>query len=536
MASQASDLRSERGQVKNLAANTSSVKSDRRGMEQRPEIDLVDFAPSDIDIFAEVERPRSKLPAVLVSLVALCGFGAVVWYGYSWGNLAAKDGELPIITADLDSEKIRPSEPGGLEVPHQDTLVLNQLEPSGIEDQEESLLPPPETPMTPPLASLAEPADRVGDTSTPTIAATESLSDQSIDGALEEALSDAGDVAMEGTVPDAGDSLALDRLVAEVQSKGVLAEAPSDSNSNLSAQTPAATEAPATAEISAATATPTPPLKPGLQAEGEASVVEPIVKDVGTAAVAPTLNGESLAAEAVDTASLAAPQVATVEPTEIPATDPEVEATEPVEAEPLLQDVTPKIAAKARGALPDVSSAGIEESSREAIQPAEVQVSELSPLVPDDSKSAASRAGSIDEPAIPDAKPVANTPKLAEAKASQAESITSPPILEKLDTVQPAEPAVAPAKIKPAAKSGPSYGIQLASVRSNAAAEAEWRRLQQRHGDLLGDMSLVTRQVDLGDRGIFHRIQTGPFPNRTTAADMCSQLKAQQQDCLVVRR
>ena len=527
MASQASDLRSEGGQVRSLAANTSSVTSDRRGVEQRPDIDLVDFAPSEVDIFAEVDRPRSKLPAVLVSLVALCGFGAVVWYGYSWGSLAAKDGELPIITAELDSEKIRPSDPGGLEVPHQDTLVLNQLEPNEIESQEQSLLPPPETPITPPQPTLAEPTETeaVGDSSSQPLATAEVPSSQPVDSAPEEEPSAAGEAAVEGDVPDASDSLALDRLVAEVQSKGVLTEAAKEPGDALSA------EAPSTADASLTAKTPTPPSKPSLQAKSETQLME----DVAAAAVSPALDGESPAAEASDMASPAAPQVTAVETAEIPAADSRTETNEPVEAEPLLQDVTPKIAAKARGALPEAPSRGVQEQTREPIQPADVQVSELPPLDPKASESAASSADPIDEPAA-SLKPETDAPKLAEAKASQSESIVSPPILEKLDTVQPAKPAAAPAKIQPPAKSGPSYGIQLASVRTNAAAEAEWQRLQQRHGDLLGDMNLITRQVDLGDRGIYHRIQTGPFPNRTTAADMCSQLKAQKQDCLVVRR
>ncbi len=41
--------------------------------------------------------------------------------------------------------------------------------------------------------------------------------------------------------------------------------------------------------------------------------------------------------------------------------------------------------------------------------------------------------------------------------------------------------------------------------------------------------------TDLGDRGIFYRIRTGPFPNRATAQDMCAQIEAAKLACLVVR-
>ncbi len=83
---------------------------------------------------------------------------------------------------------------------------------------------------------------------------------------------------------------------------------------------------------------------------------------------------------------------------------------------------------------------------------------------------------------------------------------------------------------------GAVYAVQLASVRSQEAAEGEWARLQKSHPDLLGDMELTVRSADLGDRGTFYRIQTGPFPNQATAEDMCWQLRAEKLDCLVLRR
>ena len=80
------------------------------------------------------------------------------------------------------------------------------------------------------------------------------------------------------------------------------------------------------------------------------------------------------------------------------------------------------------------------------------------------------------------------------------------------------------------------YFLQLASVKSEAAAKGEWGRLQKSHGEILGDMDLNVQSADLGDRGVFYRIQTGPFPNKATAEDLCWQLRAEKQDCLVVRR
>jgi cell division septation protein DedD len=79
------------------------------------------------------------------------------------------------------------------------------------------------------------------------------------------------------------------------------------------------------------------------------------------------------------------------------------------------------------------------------------------------------------------------------------------------------------------------YFVQLASVKSDAGARKEWARMQRAHPDLLGDLELSVQSADLGERGIFFRIRTGPFPNKATAQDMCWQIKAAKLDCLVVR-
>ncbi len=79
------------------------------------------------------------------------------------------------------------------------------------------------------------------------------------------------------------------------------------------------------------------------------------------------------------------------------------------------------------------------------------------------------------------------------------------------------------------------YFVQLASVKSDAGARKEWGRMQRVHPDLLGDLELSVQSADLGERGMFFRIRTGPFPNRATAQDICWQIKAAKLGCLVVR-
>ena len=81
-----------------------------------------------------------------------------------------------------------------------------------------------------------------------------------------------------------------------------------------------------------------------------------------------------------------------------------------------------------------------------------------------------------------------------------------------------------------------AYAVQLAALNSERSASDAWARLRRKHPDLLGDLTMSVERADLGERGIFYRLRTGPFPNRATAEDMCWQLRSQKLDCLVVKR
>ncbi len=77
--------------------------------------------------------------------------------------------------------------------------------------------------------------------------------------------------------------------------------------------------------------------------------------------------------------------------------------------------------------------------------------------------------------------------------------------------------------------------IQLGSYRSAAEAERAWKRLSAREELLLGDLDPLVARADLGDRGIFHRLQAGPFESVKAAQAACARLKQRKLGCLVVR-
>jgi len=99
---------------------------------------------------------RSRLLPVATAVFALLGFAGIIWYAYQWsvGDIAPE--ELPVIRAEATPSKIRPESPGGLEVPYQETLALNDIRPDPEKPQVERLLPPPETPLPPPRIAVPE--------------------------------------------------------------------------------------------------------------------------------------------------------------------------------------------------------------------------------------------------------------------------------------------------------------------------------------------------------------------------------------------
>jgi cell division septation protein DedD len=92
---------------------------------------------------------RGRFLPVLLALLSLAAFGGIVWTAYTWGIGAVGPEELPVIRAEAEPEKVRPESVGGLEIPHQDKMVLNEVTPDPEKPQVERLLPPPETPKPP---------------------------------------------------------------------------------------------------------------------------------------------------------------------------------------------------------------------------------------------------------------------------------------------------------------------------------------------------------------------------------------------------
>ncbi|MFT0862039.1 SPOR domain-containing protein [Ancylobacter sp. G4_0304] len=143
----------------------------------------------------------------------------------------------------------------------------------------------------------------------------------------------------------------------------------------------------------------------------------------------------------------------------------------------------------------------------------------------------------------PTAQPTTNAP-IALSSGTAAPINTSPTPLAATPSIVDNVPAAAPrAPTQTAAAPAPSatpapagaYVVQIASVRSEAEAQATWRAWQSKYPNVLGGQQMAVRRADLGDRGVYYRAQVGSFANREDANALCQALRAQGGDCMVQR-
>jgi hypothetical protein len=96
-------------------------------------------------------------------------------------------------------------------------------------------------------------------------------------------------------------------------------------------------------------------------------------------------------------------------------------------------------------------------------------------------------------------------------------------------------PAVASSAPTTAPPTIGGFRLQLGALRSREAARQEWDRIHKVNGDLLGDLAAVWPRADLGERGVYYRIQTTPIADAATAERLCGELKRRKVACIVVR-
>jgi hypothetical protein len=144
-------------------------------------------------------------------------------------------------------------------------------------------------------------------------------------------------------------------------------------------------------------------------------------------------------------------------------------------------------------------------------------------LPPPEQPMARPTAAAAVVPAVAAAKAAASTPSAAGGEppvAAPAKATALPKPAEPGHGVPPARPGNA--------------RLQLGSVKSASAARTEWSRIRQKNTDLLGAVSATPVRADLGDKGVFYRIETSPLGDQA-ASRICGALKQRKVGCIIVR-
>ena len=421
-----------------------------------------------------------------VALIALGSAGAIVWYGYGGGMGSGAEGEVPIITASETPERVQPDEPGGLQIPFQDNAVLNKGE--AVEDKVERILPPPEEPMQIARAPRGE-------------VVNEELSEQ-VETQRDSAPVVALPKAEEPTETDTGDPIG--DLVARVtDGESGAADRQAATELPLASQPAEAEDVRAALEQSAEA----PKQDSAPTASNDRVVPATVTREIGATRGESSEGVESLLAKPASQAPSDTEEQTATAAVERSAVNDEGKQRKVREFPIVLPPRMPTVDLNGEGT--SGGTAALPSANPEA--PA-LQVAATPPAVETKAvEQPAKQANGTERETLP------TKPKnaVAEQKAAKPIQVAQPRMQELPED---------------------SYVIQVASLRSEKEAEGFWSKAQAKHPDLLETMPLYVERADLGDRGIYFRVQTGPFPSKATAQDLCGQLKSAGQDCIVKRR
>jgi cell division septation protein DedD len=120
---------------------------------------------------------------------------------------------------------------------------------------------------------------------------------------------------------------------------------------------------------------------------------------------------------------------------------------------------------------------------------------------------------------------VAVTPSARTAPAAPAPAAT-------------ASPGATPVSAKAAEAAKPQlkgkFRLQVAAVRSRAEAETLAKRLKDAHGSAIAGREPAIEESVIGAMGTFYRVRVGPYADANEPRQLCSKIKPDGFDCLVV--
>jgi TPR repeat protein len=132
-----------------------------------------------------------------------------------------------------------------------------------------------------------------------------------------------------------------------------------------------------------------------------------------------------------------------------------------------------------------------------------------------------------------DACQVVKTMPVAIALRGDVETTPSPAPAPRAAPAATAPRPVQVVPVRSAASGDDRWRVQVGAGRTEEEARLRWSRLVAGHADLLDAVELFIFRADLGDKGVYHRIQLGRFARREPAIALCERLKRRAVDCFV---
>ncbi len=471
-----------------------NFKGRRAQTEQRDdqfdvyEADAERLYDSFSDLYDDFDEGRSKAPFVIVgALLAVAIVGGGLAFAYKRGGGEGTDGPT-VILAERTPTKVEPDEPGGIEIPHQDRQIFEEVAGQSGDGQStgegtgasQSLtIPSPVRQPPKPVASGISVVPATPDTTAGT---------QSGQGELT-----IGTLATRVTSGESGP------LIRPAEVQAIVPDVP--------AATPGAVPAPISPDEIARLANPDsagqaipeslPLIGQGLPSTG---VFQP--RRVPTVSIGPD---GSVITEAAP--QPAAPVAATPEP-----------AT-PAPAAPTPVTTAARALPAPPGAIPVVVAPQGEQAAHGLRLPpgsAVESVLRAAPEAVDPASQTSLFAPSPRPKPRPTTRVAVNNPQ-----AGAVPTATRPTI-------------PAPARNAAASSALQGFAVQVASHRRQSEAVAAFADLQRHYPNLITGYQPLIQRADLGDRGIYYRLRIGPVATKSDANSLCTSLKsAGLRGCLV---
>jgi hypothetical protein len=502
-------------------------------------------------------RARRGLWIVLAAAVGGGALGYGGWHLYDGLSPGGAGGEVPLIRADTEPVRIQPDQPGGMQVPHQDRLVLQDRD-GASPPTVEGVRPPPEEPLSPLASDPAvvvelppaqpgadDPADHAADDPADGAPPPPPADDAEAADADERTGDAAADrVAMPPLPPDGPEGTG-DGEAGPPADGALRVPMPPQQGERLplpGPATPPVTAAPAPDGIAPP---PEPVLPPAAEPEPSGAPAADDPDAPAVEALIPRVRPEPAAeAEAdgqgADTAGARQPDAA----------ETDVAAVAPPPAPRVAEPAAPRPYAPAVLGLPRPPGAdgGADGDRFLDLVSALAQAPEPAPPTPPqpDTVPLGNAPGDLlaGEPLGP---PGAGTPPAVPVTPAPSVALAPVPGEPAADPAPPPPPATAaapaaepdappePPPVRPVEpQPGGRHHVQIVAVQDEADIEPEWRRLRRLYPDLLGALEYRVERTGQGD-AVWHRVMGGPL-TAAEATRVCTEMRARGGDCIVRRR